>query len=135
MTDNSNRNTPGSGPDSARSGSMSPGSLLSHTYEIVGLLGEDPDAVRATVRDHARAIQGWLDQGTLDGDDAWRSEERLVSPRFGLKGRADAVRNGAPVELKTGKNTGREPRFPDKIQATWDIGMRDGEAFLEAHGY
>jgi adenylosuccinate lyase len=41
----------------------------------------------------------------------------MVSPTFGLKGRADAVRRGMPVELKTGKNTNREPRFHDKVQA------------------
>ncbi len=47
----------------------------------------------------------------------WRSEYTLISPTFGIKGRADALRRGQPVELKTGKNTNREPRFQDKIQA------------------
>jgi DNA replication ATP-dependent helicase Dna2 len=83
----------------------------------LGLLGESPDAVREEVRRHAGAIQGWLEQGTLTGEDDWRSEQSFVSPTFGLKGRADAVRRGMPVELKTGKNTSRDPRFQDKVQA------------------
>ncbi|RDZ94977.1 AAA family ATPase, partial [Haloferax sp. Atlit-6N] len=56
-------------------------------------------------------------QGTLTEEDKWRSEYTLISPTFGIKGRADALRRGMPVELKTGKNTKREPRFHDKIQA------------------
>jgi DNA replication ATP-dependent helicase Dna2 len=83
----------------------------------LGLLGADADAMRQTAREHADAIEGWLQQGTLTERDEWRSEQLLVSQRYGLKGRADAVRRGAPVELKTGKNTKREPRFQDKIQA------------------
>jgi DNA replication ATP-dependent helicase Dna2 len=116
----------------------------------LGLLGRERDDVVADVRDHARAIEGWLQQGRLtDGgpagerehstpeatdseqstlgatdtdrfspdDGEWRSELTLVSERYGLKGRADAVRRGMPVELKTGKNVRREPRFHDKIQA------------------
>ena len=159
----------------------------------LGLLGEDPDAVAADVRQHAGAIEGWLEQGRLPGgsgsetdretggggvdgadgtttaqatlgsaesasgesasesagespagseaspatagavpepDDSsssggllapdereWRSEQLLISETYGLKGRADAVRRGVPVELKTGKNTRREPRFQDKVQA------------------
>jgi len=83
----------------------------------LGLLGEDPEAMTATVRQHADAIEGWLNQGTLTGRDEWRSEQLLVSERYGLKGRADAVRRDAPVELKTGKNTRRDPRFQDKVQA------------------
>ncbi len=47
----------------------------------------------------------------------WRSEYTLISPTFGVKGRADALRRGQPVELKTGKNLKREPRFQDKVQA------------------
>jgi DNA replication ATP-dependent helicase Dna2 len=47
----------------------------------------------------------------------WRSEQTLISERFGIKGRADAVRRGVPVELKTGKNTRANPRFQDKVQA------------------
>jgi len=82
----------------------------------LGLLGRDAGEVTGEVRQHARAIERWLEQGRL-GEDEWRSERTLVGERFGLKGRADAVRNGAPVELKTGKNTGREPRFHDRIQA------------------
>ncbi|ADJ15210.1 AAA domain-containing protein [Halalkalicoccus jeotgali] len=83
----------------------------------LGLLDRDPEAVREEVRQNARAIDGWLSQGTLSEDDSWRSEYTLISERFGIKGRADALRRGMPVELKTGKNTNREPRFPDKIQA------------------
>lgn len=84
----------------------------------IGLLDLDQAAVTNTVLDHAQAIQAWLDQTTLPGtDDTWRSEQLLVSDRFGLKGRADAVRQGMPVELKTGKNTRASPRFHDKIQA------------------
>ncbi|EMA13472.1 AAA domain-containing protein [Haloarcula marismortui] len=84
----------------------------------IGLLGREADEVAGDVRDHASAIQGWLQQGTLTETDQWRSEMTLISERFGMKGRADAVRRGMPVELKTGKNTKREPRFQDKIQAT-----------------
>ncbi|MDT3435400.1 AAA domain-containing protein [Haloarcula sp. 1CSR25-25] len=84
----------------------------------IGLLGREADEVAGDVRDHASAIQGWLQQGTLTEHDEWRSEMTLISERFGMKGRADAVRRGMPVELKTGKNTKREPRFQDKIQAT-----------------
>ncbi|WP_349254519.1 AAA domain-containing protein [Natronomonas sp.] len=82
----------------------------------VGLLGETADSVAADVRQNAAAIQGWLRQGRF-GEDSWRSEQTLLSERFGIKGRADAVRRGMPVELKTGKNLKREPRFQDKIQA------------------
>jgi DNA replication ATP-dependent helicase Dna2 len=84
----------------------------------IGLLGREADEVAGDVRDHAAAIEGWLNQGTLTEEDEWRSEMTLISERYGLKGRADAVRRGMPVELKTGKNTKREPRFQDKIQAT-----------------
>ena len=82
----------------------------------LGLLDRDATEVREDVGDHARAIDGWLRQGTLEGGNEWRSEQTLISERYGLKGRADAVRRGAPVELKTGKNTKSEPRFPDKVQ-------------------
>ena len=97
----------------------------------LGLLGRDADEVTAEVRDHATAIDGWLKQGTLTESDEWRSEMTLVSDRYGIKGRADAVRRGMPVELKTGKNTRREPRFQDKIQAACYaliLGERRGEA-------
>jgi DNA replication ATP-dependent helicase Dna2 len=83
------------------------------------------------VRDHASAIEGWLQQGLLTEEDEWRSEMTLVSERFGMKGRADAVRRGMPVELKTGKNTKRDPRFQDKIQAACYaliLEERNGEA-------
>ncbi|PSP94394.1 AAA family ATPase [Halobacteriales archaeon QS_4_62_28] len=101
----------------------------------LGLLGRDAETVADDVRDHATAIEGWLQQGTLIEDDGganatdtsernyrpaeseWRSEMTLISSTYGLKGRADAVRRGMPVELKTGKNTRRDPRFEDKIQA------------------
>jgi DNA replication ATP-dependent helicase Dna2 len=100
----------------------------------VGLLGEDVEQVAEEVRQNAGAVEGWLAQGTLTGADGaapssgeesafapadgeWRSERTLVSETFGIKGRADAVRRGAPVELKTGKNLDREPRFHDKVQA------------------
>jgi len=83
----------------------------------LGLLGYEPEEVADEVRRNAAAIEGWLAQGTLADEDTWRSEFTLISPTFGLKGRADALRRGTPVELKTGKNTKREPRFHDKIQA------------------
>ena len=83
----------------------------------IGLLGETADAVADDVRQNAAAIQGWLQQGALGEADSWRSEQTLISERFGIKGRADAVRRGMPVELKTGKNTKRDPRFQDKVQA------------------
>ncbi|MFB6077770.1 MAG: AAA domain-containing protein [Halarchaeum sp.] len=83
----------------------------------LGLLGEDPASVREEVRQHASAIEGWLNQGLLTEEDEWRSEYTLVSDTFGIKGRCDAIRRGMPVELKTGKNTNRDPRFHDKIQA------------------
>jgi DNA replication ATP-dependent helicase Dna2 len=83
----------------------------------LGLLGREAGEVEDEVRRNAAAVDGWLSQGTLTGDDAWRSERSLISPTYGIKGRADAVRRGMPVELKTGKNTKREPRFHDKVQA------------------
>ncbi|MFB6303956.1 MAG: AAA domain-containing protein [Haloferacaceae archaeon] len=83
----------------------------------LGLLGREAGEVRDEVRRHASAIEGWLAQGRLGVEDEWRSEQTLISSTFGLKGRADAVRRGTPVELKTGKNTDRDPRFHDKVQA------------------
>ena len=94
----------------------------------LGLLGESREAVAADVRQNAAAIEGWLAQGRLGEDDEWRSERLLVSETFGLKGRADAIRRGDPVELKTGKNLRKEPRFQDKVQATL-YGL-----ILEEHG-
>ena len=90
---------------------------VAETAIDVGLLGETADSVADDVRQNAAAIQGWLQQGRF-GEDSWRSEQTLISERFGIKGRADAVRRGMPVELKTGKNLKREPRFQDKVQAT-----------------
>jgi DNA replication ATP-dependent helicase Dna2 len=81
------------------------------------LLELDVEGVRAEMDDHTRAIEGWLQQGTLTDGDEWRSEYSLASPTVGMRGRADAIRRGNPVELKTGKNTAREPRFQDKVQA------------------
>ena len=83
----------------------------------LGVLGRDVAEVEGEVKQNAAAIEGWLSQGTLTEEDNWRSEYTLISPTFGLKGRADALRRGMPVELKTGKNTNRDPRFQDKIQA------------------
>jgi DNA replication ATP-dependent helicase Dna2 len=83
----------------------------------LGLLDRNAESVADEVRQNASAIEGWLQQGTLTEEDDWRSEQTLVSERFGIKGRADAVRRGMPVELKTGKNTKRDPRFQDKVQA------------------
>ena len=83
----------------------------------LGLLGREVQEVEDEVRRNAAAIEGWLAQGTLGQADEWRSEYTLVSPTFGMKGRADAIRRGNPVELKTGKNLKRDPRFQDKIQA------------------
>ncbi|QLD87320.1 AAA family ATPase [Natronomonas halophila] len=84
----------------------------------IGLLGETADSVADDIRENAAAIQGWLQQGRLGDDaDTWRSEQTLISKQFGIKGRADAVRRGMPVELKTGKNLTKEPRFQDKVQA------------------
>lgn len=90
--------------------------IAEHGVEL-GLLDIDASEVRADAKAHAAAISGWLEQGTLTESDEWLSECTLVSRTFGLKGRVDAIRRGVPVELKTGKNVKREPRFPDKIQA------------------
>ncbi|WP_458205406.1 AAA domain-containing protein [Haladaptatus sp. NG-SE-30] len=83
----------------------------------LGLLGREAEEVAGEVRQNARAIEGWLAQGVLNDTDEWRSEYTLISEQFGIKGRCDALRRGMPVELKTGKNTNRDPRFQDKIQA------------------
>ncbi|PSP55556.1 AAA family ATPase [Halobacteriales archaeon QS_1_67_19] len=83
----------------------------------LGLLGREADEVAEEVRQNAEAIEGWLAQSALTEEDDWRSEQTLISERFGIKGRADALRRGMPVELKTGKNLKRDPRFQDKIQA------------------
>jgi DNA replication ATP-dependent helicase Dna2 len=107
----------------------------------LGLMGRAAGEVADEVRRNAAAIEGWLQQGRLDvsggsgegfspDEGEWRSELTLVSERFGIKGRADAVRRGMPVELKTGKNTRREPRFQDKVQAACYallLGERDGD--------
>jgi len=94
----------------------------------IGLLGETADSVADDIRQNAAAIEGWLQQGRF-GEDSWRSEQTLISERFGIKGRADAVRRGTPVELKTGKNLKRDPRFQDKVQATcYALLLADGIA-------
>jgi len=100
----------------------------------LGLLGRDIEEVEGEVRQNAAAIDGWLSQGTLTDDDEWRSEYTLISPTFGLKGRADALRRGMPVELKTGKNTSREPRFQDKIQAACYALMLEERGLDVDHG-
>ncbi len=82
----------------------------------IGLLGETISSVTDDIRPHTVAIERWLQQDRF-GADEWRSEQTLISEQFGLKGRADAVRRGMPVELKTGKNLGSSPRFHDKVQA------------------
>jgi len=94
----------------------------------LGLLGESPEDVAEDVRQNAAAIEGWLEQGRLTDEDQWRSEQLLISETFGIRGRADAIRRGAPVELKTGKNLRKEPRFKDKVQAAC-YGL-----LLEEHG-
>ncbi|MFB6307872.1 MAG: PD-(D/E)XK nuclease family protein, partial [Haloarculaceae archaeon] len=60
----------------------------------LGLLGREAEEVRDEVRRNAAAIEGWLAQGTLTEEDDWRSEYTLISPTFGIKGRADALRRG-----------------------------------------
>jgi Superfamily I DNA and RNA helicases and helicase subunits len=84
----------------------------------LAMLDKPRAEVRAEVADHTRGIEHWLAQQRIDGADDWRSEVTLTSPRYGLRGRADAIRNGVPVELKTGRNTAREARMKDKLQAT-----------------
>jgi len=69
----------------------------------LGLLGYEPEEVADEVRRNAAAIEGWLSQGTLTDEDTWRSEFTLISPTFGLKGRARRAPARDPVELKTGK--------------------------------
>jgi DNA replication ATP-dependent helicase Dna2 len=103
----------------------------------LGLLGRDRESVEDEVRRNAAAIDGWLRQGVLTGEDEWRSERTLLSETFGIKGRADAVRRGVPVELKTGKNTRAEPRFQDKVQAACYalvLGEHDGDGDGEGDG-
>ena len=100
----------------------------------LGLLGREIEEVEGEVRQNAAAIDGWLSQGTLTDEDEWRSEYTLISPTFGLKGRADALRRGMPVELKTGKNTSREPRFQDKIQAACYALMLEERGVYVDHG-
>ena len=83
----------------------------------LGLLGRDTEEVREEATEHARAIEGWLEQRRLgDSEDGWRTEKTLFDASFGMKGRADALRDGSPVELKTGSCDG-DARFYDKIQA------------------
>src|SRR6056297_1796281 len=65
----------------------------------LGLLGREADEVVGEVHQNASAIEGWLEQGVLDDTDDWRSEYTLISERFGIKGRCDALRRGMPVEL------------------------------------
>lgn len=82
----------------------------------LGLLGRDAKEVRDEVHEHARSVEGWLEQTRLgDADDGWRTEKTLFDASLGMKGRADALRAGSPVELKTGSCDG-DARFYDKIQ-------------------
>jgi DNA replication ATP-dependent helicase Dna2 len=88
----------------------------------------DADERPTTV--HAEGTRETTDDGTPETG-SWRSEATLFSGRYGIKGRADAIRDGAPVELKTGKNTKREPRFHDTVQvACYALVLEDrlGEA-------
>lgn len=83
----------------------------------LGLLGRDAEEVREEALEHARAVEGWLEQTRIgDRDDGWRTEKTLFDATLGMKGRADALRAGSPVELKTGSCDG-DARFYDKIQA------------------
>ena len=93
----------------------------------LGLLGRDSDEVHDEVREHARAIEGWLEQTRLgDATDGWRTEKTLFDASLGMKGRADALRAGSPVELKTGSCDG-DARFYDKIQAACYALMLEGD--------
>jgi len=91
----------------------------------LGLLGRDADEVRDEVAEHASAVEGWLSQ-TRFGGDGWRTEKTLFDASLGMKGRADALRDGSPVELKTG-SCDSEARFKDKIQAACYALMLDTE--------
>ncbi len=82
----------------------------------LGILDKDIDDIKNDIKKHSDAIKNWLKQEKLMKNDDWRSEYTLISKNFGIKGRCDAIRQGYPVELKTGKNTKNEPRFHDKIQ-------------------
>ncbi|MEF8838766.1 MAG: AAA domain-containing protein [Haloarculaceae archaeon] len=125
---------------SAIAGWLSQGSLVADGPEAAGegagtpsgseaAPGSDP----ATGSDSSVGPESTTGSARAFGPSAseWRSELTLVSERYGIKGRADAVRRGMPVELKTGKNTRREPRFQDKVQAACYalvLGERRGEA-------
>ncbi len=91
----------------------------------LGLLDADADEVRDEALEHADAIDGWLSQ-TRFGGDGWRTEKTLFDPSLGMKGRADALRDGSPVELKTGSCDG-DARFYDKIQAACYALMLESE--------
>jgi len=93
----------------------------------LGLLERDAEGVRDEVREHARAVEGWLEQTRLgDVSDSWRTEKTLFDASLGMKGRADALRAGSPVELKTGSCDG-DARFYDKIQAACYALMLEGD--------
>jgi DNA replication ATP-dependent helicase Dna2 len=81
----------------------------------LGLLGREANEVHEEVYEHADSIEGWLEQRRFGGD-GWRTEKTLFDASLGMKGRADALRDGSPVELKTGSCDG-DARFKDKIQA------------------
>jgi len=97
----------------------------------LGLLGKDADEVADEVTEHSRGIEGWLSQTSFDdedgfGRDDWRTEKTLFDTSLGMKGRADALNDGSPVELKTGKCDG-DARFQDKIQVACYALMLDSE--------
>ena len=83
--------------------------------------GDGIDGTPANAVDGADGSAASATDGTGEAfaptETSWRSEQLLISETFGIRGRADAVRRGAPVELKTGKNLKKEPRFKDKVQA------------------
>lgn len=94
----------------------------------IGILEKNLDDVKKEIREHSKAIKDWLNQEKLVNKDKWRSEYTLISKNFGIKGRCDAIRQGSPIELKTGKNTEKEPRFQDKIQvASYALLLREND--------
>lgn len=99
----------------------------------LGLLGEEADVVADEVKEHAHGIEGWLSQTRFDegdevdfGKEDWRTEKTLFDTSLGMKGRADALNDGSPVELKTG-SCDNDARFHDKIQTACYALMLDSE--------
>ncbi|MFC7215267.1 AAA domain-containing protein [Saliphagus sp. GCM10025334] len=81
-----------------------------------GVAAAAEDGVAAATEDGSATVDN-SSQSFAPEANEWRSEQLLISETFGIRGRADAIRRGAPVELKTGKNLRKEPRFKDKVQA------------------